>query len=108
MTDAALRILRFDAAMLVAFEAWKREVRYVATRFREMIASRGGVETARRLLRRPGVSAGFTKLSDAGRLDLTIEYLILQPDFSSLFTFEERGIARQRLMNHGMAAVRLP
>jgi hypothetical protein len=98
----------FDAAMSELYETWRREIRYPANRFRQMLARLGGVETARRLLGKPGVSAGFTRLSEAGRLELTMEYLVLQPEFTSLFTFDERRTARQRLVDHGMAADRLP
>ncbi len=94
--------------MLELYETWKREIRYSANRFRQMVVRRGGVETARRLLAKPDVSSGFTKLEDAGRLELTMEYLVLQGDFTSLFSFEERGVARGRLIDHGMAVDRLP
>ncbi len=108
MDDRSQGARRFDAAMLELVETWKREVRYSATRFRQMVDRRGGVETARRLLGRPDVSSGFLKLKDAGKLELTIEYLILQREFTTLFTFEERGIARGRLIDHGIAVDRLP
>jgi hypothetical protein len=108
MDDQSQRARRFDAAMLELYETWRREVRYTANRFRQMIGRRGGVETARRLLGKPDVSSGFLKLKEAGRLELTMEYLILQRDFTSLFSFEERGIARGRLIDHGMRVDRLP
>jgi hypothetical protein len=108
MDDQSQRARRFDAAMLELYETWRREVRYSANRFRKMVDRWGGVETARRLLSKPDVSSGFMKLKEAGRLDLTMEYLILQRDFTSLFSFEERGVARGRLIDHGMAVGRLP
>ena len=108
MDDQSPGARRFDEAMLELTETWKQEVRYSATRFRQMVDRRGGVETARRLLSKPDVSSGFLKLKEAGKLDLTMEYLILQRDFTSLFTFEERGIARGRLIDHGLGVDQLP
>jgi hypothetical protein len=108
MGDDSPTARRFEAALLEAYEAWKREADYVARQFKPMVRRHGGVETARRLLRKPGVSTGFARLADSGKLDLTLEYVVLQPDFAPLFTFEERQIARQRLVDHGMAADRLP
>lgn len=108
MDDRSPPTLKFDTAMLELYETWRREIRYSANRFRQMVDRRGGVETARRLLKKPDVSSGFTKLEEAGRLELTMEYLILQPEFTLLFTFEERGIARGRLIDHGLAVGRLP
>jgi hypothetical protein len=108
MDDPSQRSRTFDDAMLELYETWKREINYAANRFRQAVEKRGGVETARRLLGRPDVSSGFVKLHQAGRLDLTMEYLILRREFTQLFTFEERGIARQRLIDHGMGVDRLP
>ncbi len=108
MDDPSRSARRFDAAMLEAYEAWRREIRHSATRFRQTLDKRGGVETARRLLGNPDVSSTFTKLQAADRLELTVEYLVLQRDFAPLFTFEERGTARRRLIDHGMAVDSLP
>jgi hypothetical protein len=108
MDDRSRNEERFDAAMQELYESWRREIRYPANRFRQMLATRGGVETAHRLLSNADVSAGFMRLAEADRLELTMEYLILQPDFASLFTFEERRVARQRLVDNGMPIDRLP
>jgi hypothetical protein len=41
-------------------------------------------------------------------LDLTIEWSVLRPEFGSLFTMEERGIARRKLVENGVARSDLP
>jgi len=46
----------------------------------------GSLGTARRLLASNEVSAGFATLYERGRLDLTVEALVIQPKFASLFT----------------------
>ncbi len=99
---------RFDDAMIGVYEDAKSQANYVATRFLQLVRRRGGVEAARRLLARPGVSAGFLKLRDAGKLHLSMEYVVLEKWFAPLFSDEERRIARNRLLDHGMSPDRLP
>lgn len=91
---------KFHQAMLLIYERARDECGYNATRFLQMVNSRGGLEAARLLLHSP-LSDGFTALWELGRLDITMEALILQPTWSSLFTNEELEIARQRLEEAG-------
>ncbi len=107
LEDAAV-VHRFDAAMLEVYEAAMREVRYPARRFLAMVRRRGGLDAAQRLLRKPGVSEGFRRLTEAQKLELTMEYQVLQPEFAGLFTDEERTVARQRLVDNGILPERLP
>ena len=100
MTAASDDLVRdFDHAMMQIYVQAKR-AGYIATRFYQMLAEHGGVETARRLL--PQMSDGFTELWRRGRLDLTVEALVLQPKWGYLFSDEERQIARSRLRECGM------
>lgn len=62
-----------------------------------MIHERGGLATARSLLQSQNVSEGFTKLWELGRLDLTVEALVLRSPWSQLFTEGELRIAKARL-----------
>ena len=77
------------------------ECGYAATRFLQMVTTNGGVETARRLLATQAPSDGFTKLWEYGRLDLTIEVLVLKPEYTTLFSEGEKRIARERLEQYG-------
>lgn len=85
----------FDAEMRQIHHRAKEEIGYNAMRFLQMLQKHGGVETARRLL--PEMSDGFVTLWEKRRLDLTVEYLVLQPRWDALFTDDERELARQRL-----------
>lgn len=85
----------FDTEMRRVYYRAKDEVGYNATRFLQMLHKYGGVETARRLL--PAMSDGFAALWERDRLDLTVEYLVLQTRWHELFSDDERGVARQRL-----------
>jgi hypothetical protein len=89
---------RFDAAMMDIYRRAKSEAKYNATRYFQMLAEHRGLETARLLLHAVTVSEEYTALWERGRLDLTVEALIHDhPEYHSLFTNEERQIARRRL-----------
>jgi hypothetical protein len=92
---------QFHRAMLEIYDNALRECGYNAIRFLQMVRERGGVETARRLLYQQGFQYGFEKLWECGRLDLTMEALVLRPQFASLFTEEEKQIASNRLADCG-------
>jgi hypothetical protein len=97
---------RFDLAMMDIYRRAKSEAKYNATRYFQMLAEHRGLETARILLHADTVSDGYTALWERGRLDLTVEALINDhPEYHSLFTDEERQIARRRLEEYKYAPV---
>src|SRR5437763_3033589 len=85
----------FDYAMHHVYEAAGKETGYWASRFLQMVRRRGGLDAARKLLADDGVSDGFMALRKSNRLDLTVEREVLRPKFASLFSDEERAVARQ-------------
>jgi len=91
---------RFDIAMMNIYHRARNEAKYTATRFLQMLHEHRGLETARILLHSATVSEGYTALWERGRLDLTVEALILQPEWNDIFTAEERDIARKRLQEY--------
>jgi hypothetical protein len=87
----------FERAMRYVYTRAKTEANYTATYFVGMLSDYGGLGTAKRLLATTEISTGFTALYERGRLDLTVEALVVQPQFANLFTAQEIEIARQRL-----------
>ena len=87
----------FERAMKDVYVRAKSEANYTASYFLGMLSSYGGLGTAQRLLASTEVSSGFAALYERDRLDLTVEALVIQSKFASLFTDEELDIARQRL-----------
>ena len=87
----------FDAAMLRIYDVAGQEVGYWATRYLQLVRRRGGLDAARYLLAQRVTSDGYARLREAGRLDLTVEALVLQPEFAPLFTSAELSTARNRL-----------
>lgn len=51
-----------------------------------MLSSDGGFHTATRLLTAPKVSEGFTKLWESGRLDLSVEALVVESEWREHFS----------------------
>ena len=91
----------FHREMVHLYQRAKDEAGYVATYFIQMVADRGGLETARHLLQAHQTSEGFTALWERQRLDLSVEALVLREPFPSLFTGDELQTARARLEAYG-------
>jgi hypothetical protein len=105
VTDQLL-IEQFHQAMVDVYHDAKRLAHYNATYFYRMVLDDGGHEAARRLLTSAQISTGLAELWRKGRLDISMESLVLQPRFDTLFTDEEREIARRRLADLGYTAQR--
>lgn len=62
-----------------------------------MVDKWGAVEAARRLVISGDIQAGFGRLVEAGRPELTVEWAICDPKWTSLFSERYREAARWRL-----------
>src|SRR5258708_4962394 len=90
-----------DDAMMDVYLRARNECGYNATRYLQMLHEHRGLETARILLHASNVSEGYVALWERKRLDLTVEAVILAPEWHSLFSDQERDIARRRLAEYG-------
>lgn len=68
-----------------------------------MMDELGAVEAAKRLLVSPDVQSGFERLAKQGRVDLTIEFAVLNPKWERLFKPAEREAAWWRLQQAARA-----
>ena len=93
----------FDEAMLNVYRRAKSEAGYTAKVFLGMVVERGGLSTARYLLNAATVSDGYTALWQRGRLDLTVEALVLAPEWQPLFSVPELQIAVNGLRQYNYA-----
>jgi len=92
---------QFNEAMLDIYRKAKSEAKYNAIRFLQMVTDHGGIETAHILINSPTVSDGYTALWERGRLDLTVESMVLENEkFHELFSEEELAICRERLSQY--------
>lgn len=94
----------FHRTMLDIYTQARKECRYTATYFIQMVTEHGGLEAAKMLLHTNTPSDGFTTLWEHHRLDLSVEYHVLLPQYAPLFTDEERAIARRRLEQYDFTA----
>lgn len=90
----------FNEEMINIYTKAKKECKYNAKIFLSMVVDKGGLEAAKRLLSSASPQYGFEKLWEAGRLDLTMEALVLRPKFRTLFTDQELKVAEKRLRDH--------
>ena len=91
----------FHGVMVDIYRRAKSEADYNATRFIGMVSDQGGLATARYLLHAAKVSDGYTALWERGRLELTVEAVMLSEKWKPLFTKAEREIAVARLKEYG-------
>jgi hypothetical protein len=92
---------QFHEAMKEIYKRALDECSYPANRFLSMIAEKGGLETAKTLLATNKPSEGFTVLWERGRLDLTLEAVVVKKEFDALFTEEQKNTAKKRLKEYG-------
>ena len=90
----------FHEAMVTIYRRARIEAKYHARRFIGMVEDKGGLKTAQHLLDTPNVSAGYTALWERKRLDLTVEAMILEDKWWSLFTRTQRCTAITRLRDY--------
>ena len=93
---------QFHQSMLEIYRTAKREAGYNATRFLRMVSEHGGLETARILVNSDTVSDGYTALWERGRLDLSVEAMVLANEaYHQLFSEAQLEVCRQRLKEYG-------
>lgn len=101
-----MQTARFQEEMRQIYEKSKELIPpYKPTRFKKMLDQYGAIETANRLLISSNkIPDGFIELYSRGpeALKLTVEYLVLKPEYSLLFSQEQREIAQKRLKQLGV------
>jgi hypothetical protein len=70
---------------------------YNPTRFTEMLNTWGAVGTAKRLVASGEIQDGIRRIVEMGHPELSMESIMLEPQFVSLFTEGELPAARWRL-----------
>jgi len=95
----------FNKAMKDIGMRAKDECGYDVTVFFKMLSEKGGVSVAKSLVVLPGFSYMFANLAAWGRLDLSIEALVVNDDYKELFNDHERYVCRKRLEESGYEIV---
>lgn len=93
--------VQFQEALLATCQQAQDEVGCPMTRLIQTITKRGGVETAQEMLRRGHLSDGFDALAKAGRLELSLEAVVIQEKYGYLFTDDEVNACYAALLEGG-------
>jgi hypothetical protein len=92
---------QFDQAMFDVYRRAKDEAGYNATIFLQMLTDHRGRQTAKTLINAAKPSDGYTALYMRGRVDLTVEALVIEDErWHQLFTDDELARARKRLKDY--------
>lgn len=70
-------------------------------RLRQSINKYGAIEAVKRIIIKNTETDRFKKLVEQNQLALSVEALIINPNFAPLFTDEEVDICRQKLKKYG-------
>lgn len=97
-TQAQLQAFHQAAASLI--NSIENRV-YRPNYFISLMAESGAYEAARQVIHSQNIPDGFLTLQQAGQLRLTIEALVLQPEWADLFEPETLQAARHRLDTFG-------
>lgn len=89
-----------EEKFIAAWAAAREKAAALSIRMRP-VAAEEALKTARRCLSGSRLSDGFTQLQGCGRLDLSLEALVIDKRFTQLFTDEEANEALTRLLEAG-------
>lgn len=92
---------KFDEELIKKCEIAQKECGYNPARFLQTVAKFGGVKTAKEIMRKGKVSDGFDKLQEAGRIELTMEAVVVDSRYGELFTDDEVNSCYALLCEHG-------
>jgi len=92
---------KFNEDMKNIYFTAKKEIGYNATRFMQLVSQKGGLQAAKQLIAKEGGTYGFEVLWENKRLDLSVEALVLKPEYELLFSDEERQLCIERLKQFG-------
>ena len=91
----------FHLEMLQIYHQAKKDCNYNATRFYQMVNEKGRLATAKALFPSQEPQSGLTTLWECGRLDLSMEALVIDSRFEKLFSLENLEMAKERLVAYG-------
>ena len=74
-----------------------KELGYHPTYFIQMLENSDPVSVAKMLVKSGEIQEGLKRLSELGRCDLSIESIMLETEFDTLFSQEEKKAAKWRL-----------
>ncbi len=92
----------FTTALLEQLSKAQKVCGVEETRLRQQAEKLGGVKAVQQMLSRRQETRQFVPLKQMKRLDLSVEALVIQGKFASLFTDEEVNTCLEALLEGGM------
>jgi hypothetical protein len=92
----------FNDATTSIYTRVKKETRYPAGYFIQMVSEPGGLKVCRQLIRSPTPSEGFTTPWETSRLNSSMNYHVLLRQFEHLCDRHEGKIAYRRRRDYGV------
>lgn len=89
-----------EQKFIVAWAANREKAAALGARIRP-IEPENALKNAKRMLSGNRLSEGFDALAEKGRLDLSLEALVIDKRYTALFTDEEANVALERLLSAG-------
>lgn len=85
--------------MINIYNTAKKEINYMPSYLLNMISNIGAYETAIRIVTKQNVTSGFDRLWESGRLDLSVEALLIRK-YSQLFSSEVIEMCKKNLAEY--------
>lgn len=92
---------KFNEELIKKYEAAQKQCECKVIRFLQNITKFGGVKTAKEIIRKNRVSDDFETLQKAGLMSLTMEAMIVDPQYGDLFTDDEVNYCYDILCEYG-------
>jgi hypothetical protein len=104
MIDKSLAIVFSDRLTSAIQECHK--LNYIPSRLETMLTMKPAVSVAVQMVTAPEIQDGLKTLRSLNRLDLSIEQIMLEPEFELLFSKPHRDAAHWRLLQVNINASR--
>jgi|GEM_PF-3437751 hypothetical protein len=96
--------IRFSEAISTLYKRTQIECNHRQTFLKDLIDSMGGYLAAKRILGNKKYLIGIASLKPLNRLDLSVEALVVDPQWEDIFTRRQLEVANQRLVQFGYSA----
>jgi hypothetical protein len=89
--------MTFDQRLFVAIKEMQK-FGYTPQYLINMISRYGAINAVKKLVIKPEISQGLQRLQKENALELSLESIILEPEWENIFTEKERDIAKKKLI----------
>ncbi|KAF0187236.1 MAG: hypothetical protein FD163_511 [Hyphomonadaceae bacterium] len=93
--------IRFSEAVSGLYKRTQIECNHRQTFLKDLADSIGGYRAAKKILGNKKYLIGIASLKNYNRLDLSVEALVVDPQWEGIFTKRQLEVARERLSQYG-------